>query len=174
MALSLIVAIAKNRVIGHQNKMPWHLPAELQYFKRVTMGHAIIMGRKTFESIGRPLPGRQNIVVTRNAEFTAAGVDVVHSVDAAIAISSSSATDDTSAQTGAFIIGGATLYAEALAYADKLYITEVDAAPEGDTFFPALNQREWVETSRERREADDKNIFAVEYVVLNRIAQQAS
>ncbi len=173
MALSLIVAIAKNRVIGHQNKMPWHLPAELQYFKRITMGHPIIMGRKTFESIGRPLPGRQNIVVTRNAEFSAAGVDVVHSVDAAIAISSSAANSDTSAQAGAFIIGGATLYAEALAYADKLYITEVDAAPEGDTFFPALNQREWVETSRERREADDTNIFAVEYVVLNRIAQPA-
>ena len=163
-SLSLIVAIAKNRVIGHQNKMPWHLPAELQYFKRITMGHPIIMGRKTFESIGRPLPGRQNIVVTRNAGFAASGVDVVHSVDAAIGIC---------AQPNAFIIGGATLYSEALAYADKLYITEVDAMPEGDTFFPVINQADWQEVSRERREADEKNMFAVDYVVLNRVGRLA-
>ena len=160
MSLSLIVAIAKNRVIGHQNKMPWHLPAELQYFKRITMGHPIIMGRKTFQSIGRPLPGRQNIVVSRNTGFTATGVEIVHSIDEAIALT---------AGEDAFVIGGATLYIEALPRANKLYMTEVDAMPEGDTFFPLLNAHEWRETSRERREKDEKNIFAVDYVVLDRV-----
>ena len=160
MSLSLIVAIAKNRVIGHQNKMPWHLPAELQYFKRITMGHPIIMGRKTFQSIGRPLPGRQNIVVSRNTGFTATGVEVVHSIDEAIALT---------AGEDAFVIGGATLYIEALPRANKLYVTEVDATPEGDTFFPLLNAHEWRETSREHREKDEKNIFAVDYVVLDRV-----
>ena len=156
----MIVAIAKNRVIGHQNKMPWHLPAELQYFKRITMGHSIIMGRKTFQSIGRPLPGRQNIVVSRNTGFTATGVEVVHSIDEAIALT---------AGEDAFVIGGATLYIEALPRADKLYLTEVDATPEGDTFFPALNAHEWREASRERRKKDEKNIFSVDYVVLDRV-----
>lgn len=160
MSLFLIVAIAKNRVIGYQNKMPWHLPAELQYFKRITMGHPIIMGRKTFESIGRPLPGRQNIVVSRNTGFTATGVEVTHSIDEAIALT---------AGADAFVIGGATLYIEALPRADKLYVTEVDATPEGDTFFPVLNKDEWHEASRERREKDEKNIFAVDYVVLDRV-----
>ena len=160
MSLSLIVAIAKNRVIGHQNKMPWHLPAELQYFKRITMDHPIIMGRKTFESIGRPLPGRQNLVVSRNTGFTATGVEVVHSIDDAIALTAGADT---------FVIGGATLYIEALPRADKLYVTEIDATPEGDTFFPALNEHEWREASRERREKDEKNIFSVDYVVLDRV-----
>lgn len=160
MSLFLIVAIAKNRVIGYENKMPWHLPAELQYFKRITMGHPIIMGRKTFESIGRPLPGRQNIVVSRNTGFTATGVEVTHSIDEAIALT---------AGADAFVIGGATLYIEALPRADKLYVTEVDATPEGDTFFPVLNKDEWHEASRERREKDEKNIFAVDYVVLDRV-----
>jgi dihydrofolate reductase len=162
--LSLIVAIAKNRVIGFENKMPWHLPAELAYFKRVTMGHPIIMGRKTFESIGRPLPGRRNIVVSRDRAYAAAGVDVVHSLDAATAACKNE---------NAFIIGGATLYAEALPKVDRLYITEIDASPDGDTFFPALDGREWKETSRERRERDEKNQFDVSFIVLDRIVQHA-
>lgn len=152
--------MARNRVIGHQNKMPWYLPAELAYFKRITLGHPIIMGRKTFESIGRPLPGRQNIVVSRNAGFIASGVTVVHSINNAMA--QAGAAD-------AFVIGGATLYLEALPNVDKLYLTEVDATPEGDTFFPALNEHEWREISRERREKDEHNLLAVEYVVLDRL-----
>lgn len=155
--LALIVAIAKHRVIGHQNKMPWHLPAELAYFKRVTMGHPIIMGRKTFESIGRPLPGRRNIVVSRNPGFQGEGIEVAHTLEEAIAIC---------ADSDAFVIGGATLYIEALARADKLFITEIDAAPEGDTFFPPISADEWRETFRERREADENNPHAVEFVVL--------
>ncbi len=158
--LSLIVAIARQNVIGHQGGMPWHLPAELAYFKRITMGHPIIMGRKTFESIGRPLPGRRNIVVTRNADFHVDGIEVAHSLDAAIAACAGSE---------AFVIGGATLYVDALARADKLFITEIDAAPPGDTFFPKIDAQHWREISRERREADEKNPHAMEFVVLERV-----
>ena len=158
--LSLIVAIARHRVIGHQNRMPWHLPAELAYFKRITMGHPIIMGRKTFESIGRALPGRRNIVVSRNPDFHGEGIEVAHTLEAAIVMC---------ADSDAFVIGGATLYIEALARADKLFITEIDATPQGDTFFPPISANEWRETSRERREADEKNPHAVEFVVLERV-----
>ncbi len=158
--LSFIVAIAKQRVIGYRNGMPWHLPAELAYFKRTTIGHPIIMGRKTYESIGRPLPGRRNIVVSRNGDFHGEGIEVAHSLDAAIALC---------AGRDAFVIGGATLFAEALERADRLFITEIDAAPEGDTFFPPISTQQWREVSRERREADAKNPYAMEFVVLERV-----
>ena len=159
MRLSLIVAVAKNRVIGNKNEMPWHLPADFAYFKKITTGHPIIMGRKTFESIGRPLPGRRNIVVSRNPAFQADGVEVVHSLDKAVTACQSE---------DSFVIGGATLYAEALPRVDRVYLTEVDAAPDGDTLFPALDKNQWREISRERREADEKNIHAMEFVVLER------
>lgn len=159
MTLSLIVAMTKNRVIGHGNKMPWHLPAELQYFKRTTMGCPIIMGRKTYDSIGRPLPGRRNIVVTRNNDFQAPGIEVVHSLKAAIALCGT---------TDAFITGGAALYDEALPLVDRLYITEIDATLEGDTFFPALNPAEWQEISRESRPRDEANRYDVALTVLAR------
>ena len=159
MLLSLIVAMAKNRVIGSNNQMPWHLPADFAYFKKVTLGHPVIMGRKTFDSIGRPLPGRRNIVVSRNPAFRAEGVDVMTSLDAAIKICQN---------TEAFVIGGATLYAEALPHADRLFITEVDASPNGDTVFPSLDKNLWREISRERLEADEKNIHAMEFVVLEK------
>ena len=159
MRLSLIVAMAKNRVIGSNNQMPWHLPADFAYFKKVTLGHPVIMGRKTFESIGRALPGRRNIVVSRNPAFRAEGVDVMTSLDAAIKACQN---------TEAFVIGGATLYAEALPHADRLFITEVDASPNGDTVFPSLDKNLWREISRERLEADEKNIHAMEFVVLEK------
>ena len=159
MRLSLIVAMAKNRVIGSNNHMPWHLPSDFAYFKKVTLGHPVIMGRKTFESIGRPLPGRRNIVVSRNPAFRAEGVDVMTSLDAAIKACQN---------TEAFVIGGATLYAEALPHADRLFITEVDASPNGDTLFPSLDKNLWREITRERREADEKNLHAMEFVVLER------
>ena len=159
MRLSLIVAMAKNRVIGSNNQMPWHLPADFAYFKKVTLGHPVIMGRKTFESIGRPLPGRRNIVVSRNPAFRAEVVDVMTSLDAAIKACQN---------TEAFVIGGATLYAEALPHADRLFITEVDASPNGDTLFPSLDKNLWREITRERREADEKNLHAMEFVVLER------
>ncbi len=157
--LSLIVAMAKNRVIGHENKMPWHLPAELAYFKRVTTGHPIIMGRKTFESIGRPLPHRRNIVVSRNINFRTDGVEVSTSLEAALAL----CPDD-----NPFVIGGGTLYAEALTLADTLYVTEIDAELTGDTFFPPLDLAIWREHSRELRPKDEKNIFDLQFVVLQR------
>lgn len=157
--LSLIVAMAKNRVIGHENKMPWHLPAELSYFKRVTTGHPIIMGRKTFESIGRPLPGRRNIVVSRNAHFHAPGVEVANSLESALALC---------ANENPFVIGGASLYADALKFAVRLYVTEIEAELVGDTFFPLIDNSVWQEESREVRGKDDKNIYELQFVVLTR------
>ena len=157
--LSLIVAMTKNRVIGHQNKMPWHLPAELAYFKRITTGHPIIMGRKTFDSIGRPLPNRRNIVVSRNAHFHSPGIDVSHSLESALA---------RCANENPFVIGGASLYAEALASAQKLYITEIDADLIGDTFFPPIDHSVWEEESRDVRAKDEKNIYDLQFVVMRR------
>ena len=157
--LSLIVAMAKNRVIGYENKMPWHLPAELAYFKRITTGHPIIMGRKTFESIGRPLPNRRNIVVSRNTSFHSPGVEVANSLENALALC---------ANENAFVIGGASLYAEALAITQKLYITEIDADLVGDTFFPSIDNSVWKEASREVRSNDEKNIYDLQFVVLQR------
>ncbi len=159
MRISLIVAMAKNRVIGNNNQMPWHLPADFTYFKSITMGHPVIMGRKTFESIGRPLPARQNIIVSRNTAFHAQGVEVVDSLDAAI---------NACHGVDAFVIGGATLYAEALPRADRIYLTEIDASPNGDTRFPPLDNTQWHEVARERREADAKNVHALEFTVLER------
>lgn len=163
MRLSLIVAMAKNRVIGHKNEMPWHLPADFAYFKKMTTGHPVIMGRKTFESIGRPLPGRRNIVVSRNPTFRADGVEVVASLGQAI-----NACDDQNECAEVFVIGGAALYAEALPRVDRVYLTEVDTAPDGDTLFPALDKNQWCEIARERREADEKNVHAMEFVALER------
>jgi dihydrofolate reductase len=161
MPVNLIVAMAKNRVIGIDNKMPWHLPADFAWFKKNTLGHPVIMGRKTFESIGKPLPGRRNIVVSRNREWRADGCDVFISLDAALASCTSSEE--------IFVIGGATLYSEALPVADRLYITEVNVALEGDTFFPELESGAWHEQWRERRAADEKNAYAMEWVILDRV-----
>jgi dihydrofolate reductase len=161
MRINLIVAMAKNRVIGIDNKMPWHLPADFAWFKRVTMGYPVIMGRKTFESIGRPLPGRRNIVISRNPQWRAEGCDVFASLDAAFASCKDNAD--------VFVIGGATLYSEALPQTDSIYLTEVDAAPHGDTFFPALDTAQWHERSREHRGADEKNAYAMDFVILDRV-----
>ena len=158
--LNLIVAVAHHNVIGMAGKMPWHLPAELAYFKRITMGHPIVMGRKTFDSIGRPLPGRRNIVVTANQAWRHDGVEVAGNIETALSMVEGSS---------AFVIGGATLYAAALPMADRVYLTAIDATLEGDTFFPELTPEKWREVSRERRERDDKNAYAVEFVVFERV-----
>ena len=159
--ISLIVAMARNRVIGSNNQMPWHLPADFAYFKRITLGHPIIMGRKTFESIGRILPGRRNIVVSRNRDFQVDGAEVMHSLDEAIGTCPG--------HEEVFVIGGATLYAAALPQAVRLYITEVDVAPDGETLFPIIDKRDWFEAARQRVEPDDKNAYAMEFVVLERL-----
>lgn len=140
MQLTLIVAYAQNRVIGRDNTLPWKLPSDLAHFKRTTLGHPVIMGRKTWESLGRPLPGRRNIVVTRNPHYTATGAECVTSLTQAI----SSVQDFAQA----FVIGGAQLYQEALPFAHQVIATEVLANIEGDAFFAPLDPKQWSESSR--------------------------
>jgi dihydrofolate reductase len=161
MRINLIVAMARNRVIGIGNKMPWHLPADFAWFKRQTLGHPVIMGRKTFESIGRPLPGRQNLVVTRNASWRADGVEACASLDDALGRCRHE--DDV------FVIGGATLYGEALPRADRIFLTRVDATPEGDTWFPPIETADWREVERDHAPADAKNALAMDFLVLDRV-----
>jgi len=139
--VGLIAAVARGRVIGRDGAMPWHLPADLKRFKRVTMGHPVLMGRKTFEAIGRPLPGRRNIVVTRRTAFEAAGIETAASLEEALA--------RVAADSLAFVIGGGEIYAAALPYADFIDLCEIDLAVEGDAFFPAFDPEIFVEQSRE-------------------------
>lgn len=146
--LTLIAAVARNGVIGVDNRLPWRLPADLKHFKALTTGHAVIMGRKTWESLPenfRPLPGRRNIVVTRDGYYRAAGATVAASLAAAMA----------AAEGGeAFVIGGAELYAAAMPLADRLQLTEIDADFEGDTWFPAIDRGQWREAAREAHHDD--------------------
>jgi len=159
--LSLIAAMAHDRVIGANNQLLWHLPADFQHFKKVTMGKPIIMGRKTFESIGKPLPGRLNVVVTRNPNYEADGCVVLHSLTAALA--------EVSHVPEVMIIGGAEIYAAALEQADTLYLTYVDAHLDGDTYFPAWEPSQWEEVSREAYDPDEKNPYPYTFVTLTRI-----
>jgi dihydrofolate reductase len=139
--LSIVAAMAKNGVIGIGNRLPWHLPEDLKHFKAITMGHHIIMGRKTYESIGRPLPGRTTVIVTRDPAYRAPGCLTAASLDGAVAICG----DDPEV----FFVGGAELYAQALPRADRLYLTEIQAAYEGDAWFPAFDLGQWRELSRQ-------------------------
>ena len=159
--LSIIVAMAKNRVIGAAGRIPWHLPNELQLFKRVTMGHHIIMGRKTYESIGRLLPGRTTVIVTRQPDYRVPGAVVAHSLDAAVAACG--------ADEEIFVIGGGELYREVLSRADRIYLTTVDAEPAGDTFMPEMNAADWRESSGESFGADDRHPHAYRFSVYDRV-----
>ena len=157
--------MARNRVIGRNGDLPWQLPADLRHFKSVTMGKPIIMGRKTFESIGRPLPGRKNIVVTRRANFISDGVLISNNLTAAIALGKAIASEDNVDEI--MVIGGGEIYAKALSDADRLYLTEVHADIDGDTFFPALDRGLWREKSRNSHSADgDKPGF--DFILLER------
>jgi len=149
--ISMIVAMDDNRVIGKDNELLWHLPDDFQYFKAVTMGKPILMGRKTFESIGRPLPGRENVVVTRDEAFSADGVTVVNSIEAAL--------EATKQYDEVMVIGGANLYQQMLPLADKLYVTWVRHTFEGDVFFPEINTDDWVLTHQTEHSADGSNLF---------------
>jgi len=164
--LSIIVAMANNRAIGKDNQLLWHLPEDLKYFKRITMGKPMIMGRKTFESIGRPLPGRLNIVVTRQQDWRHQGVKVVHSIEEAMDLANAQALIDGVAEV--MMIGGAELYKTALPAAKKIYLTRVDADIEGDAFFPKLTDSEWQEISRESFLASEKNPYSYAFCVLSR------
>ena len=165
MIISAIVAAAKNNVIGKDNQIPWYLPADLIYFKKTTLGHHVIMGRKCFRSIGKPLPKRVNIVLTRDPFFSADGVLVAHSVEEALGL----AYDDGAEEV--FILGGGEIYRDSMDLWDKLYLTEVDIEPEGDVFFPEIVPSEWVETWREAHEPDAKNEFAYTYRLLERVQE---
>lgn len=164
--VSMIVAMAENRVIGRNNQLPWYLPEDLKYFKSVTIGKPIVMGRKTYESIGRPLPGRTNIVVTRNPDFKAEGIKVVSSIGEAIKLADSIATIDGSEEL--MVIGGAQLYADILPSVDRLYLTEVHAEVEGDAYFPEVDLTQWHEIGRESFQAQGPNPYDYSFVVLER------
>ena len=163
--LSFVVAMARNGIIGQDNQLPWRLPADLRHFKAVTMGKPIIMGRKTYESIGRPLPGRTNIVLTRAPDYTAEGCLVVHSVEEALAAAGDAEE--------VMIIGGAELYRQLLPRADRIYLTRVEEDVAGDTYFPQLDADRWHERSREAHAPDADNPHAYSFILLESVGEQA-
>lgn len=161
--ISIIVAMAKNRVIGKSNDLPWYLPADLKHFKEVTTGHSVVMGRKTFDSIvqrlGKPLPNRQNIVITRDENYQSPGVYVAHTIEEAL---------QKAKDKNVFVIGGEQIFALALPLADRLIITEVNADIDGDTYFPEFNTAEFSEVAREDHQKDAKNSYDYSFVTLQR------
>ncbi len=164
--LSMMVAKASNDVIGRDNKLPWYLPNDLKYFKRVTFGKPVIMWRKTWESLKGPLPGRTNIVITRQADYVAEGAKVVTTLEEAVAMAENVAFID--GQEEAVIMGGAEIYKLALPAADRLYLTEVHAEVDGDTFFPEYDKSEWNEIGREDFAAEGPNPYDYSFVVYER------
>ncbi|WP_028115696.1 type 3 dihydrofolate reductase [Ferrimonas senticii] len=163
MKLAMIACMAANRVIGKDNQMPWHLPADLAHFKATTLGKPVVMGRKTYESIGRPLPGRHNIVITRQSDYQVEGITVVPSIAAAMAAAGE--------VEELMVIGGGQLYNTLLPQADRLYLTLVDAELDGDTYFPAWQPAQWQEVSSEVRLADDRNPYSMRFVCLQRLSK---
>jgi dihydrofolate reductase len=155
--LSLIAAMTRNRVIGYQNRMPWHLPADLQHFKAITLGKPVIMGRKTFDSIGKPLPHRQNIVLTRGNDAIP-GITLAHSLDEALTLAEP--------KTEIMVIGGSELFQQALPLAKHMYLTLIDTELEGDTFFPEWDAANWTEIEREDHEPDEKNAYIYSFITL--------
>jgi dihydrofolate reductase len=160
--VAIIAAVARNGVIGRRNRMPWHLPEDLKRFRQLTLGHAVIMGRRTFESIGWPLAGRSNIVVTRSPDWTRSGCHAAHSLEAALAA--------VREREDAFVIGGAQIYALALPVASRLYMTEIERDFEGDAFFPEFDRSVWREASRESRVLDVAGGFGYQFVAYDRSA----
>lgn len=160
--LSAVVALSENRVIGRDNQLPWRLPADLKHFKKLTLGHPIIMGRKTYVSIGKPLPQRTNIVLTQEKQFQAPGCIVIHSLDEAIKKGAECDSD-------IFIIGGAQLYRQSLPLLQFIYMTIIHQHIEGDTFFPELQLNEWKEIAREDHSADSDNPLDYSFVTLERL-----
>jgi len=158
----MIAAMANNRIIGHENKMPWHLPADLQHFKKVTMSKPVVMGRKTFESIGRPLPGRRNIIITRNTAYSSPGIEVVDSPEAALSL--------LLGEQEVMIIGGGNVYLQFLEKADTLYLTFINLEVNGDTQFPDYEKvATWQQVSYEQHSADEKNKSDYKFVTLDKV-----
>jgi len=160
MKTAFVVAMDEKGLIGRDNDLPWRLSADLQYFRRITMGKPILMGRKTHESIGRPLPGRQNIVMSSMADYQADGCDVVHSINAALAVAADAGE--------IMVIGGSSLFEQMFDIADRLYLTRVHAELEGDTWFPAWDKTQWQLISQESHPADEKNDYAYSFEVYQR------
>jgi dihydrofolate reductase len=149
--ISIIAAMSENRVIGRNNQLPWHMPADLARFKRLTTGHHVIMGRRTFESMGKPLPNRTNIVITRRRDWRAEGVIVMHELDQAI--------DAADGEDEVFVLGGADVFRLTMPYARRIYLTLIHAHIEGDTFFPEIDPQQWKLVSDEGHQADQKNRY---------------
>jgi dihydrofolate reductase len=161
MLISAVVAISENRAIGKDNQLLWHLPSDLKHFKQITLGKPILMGRKTYQSIGRPLPGRKNIIITRDKNFNAEGCEVVHSIQAALELVRD--------QEEVCVIGGAELYRQMLPNTQRIYMTIVHHTFSGDVFFPELNLSEWKEVERVECSSDEKNEYACSFLKLERI-----
>jgi len=169
MKIALIVAMASNRAIGKDNTMPWHLPEDLKYFKRCTLHKPVIMGRNTYESIGRPLPQRCNIIISRNPGYQVEGASVVGSVDAALQLAAEYyRTAAAPGDSEVMVIGGAQIYAQTLPLAERLYLTEVEASPDADAWFPEFVRAEWREVARETHPACARNPYPYSFVVLER------
>lgn len=162
MRISLLVAMAENRVIGRDNELPWRLSDDLKHFKALTMGKPIVMGRKTWESIGRPLPGRDNIVVTRDTSYRAEGAVVVNSIEQALEAAGNCEE--------VMVIGGEEIFRETLERAQRLYLTLVKGEVEGDTWFPSIDAQQWCEVERESHQADERNEYDFDFVVMDRVA----
>lgn len=160
MRLSAVVAVSDNNVIGRDNALPWYQPADLAYFKRVTMGKPILMGRRTWDSIGKPLPGRRNIVMSRSG-FTAVGVDVVQTLDEACAL--------VAGEPEIMVIGGAGIFELAMPRMNHIHLTRVHCVVDGDVFMPPMHEAEWQEVAREDRPADERNRYAMSFIELERI-----
>jgi dihydrofolate reductase len=158
--ITLVAAMARNGAIGLDGDLPWHLPRELKHFKTITMGHPIVMGRKTWESIGRPLPGRQNIVVTRNPDYRAEGCDVASSLEAAVEVSNGDEV---------MVIGGGELYRQAMPHADRMVLTRVDCEPAADTWFPGWDPADWTEVAVRDEDPDADNPHAYRVIDLARL-----
>ncbi|MGE5521286.1 MAG: dihydrofolate reductase [Candidatus Dadabacteria bacterium] len=161
--ISLLVAADENNVIGKANKLPWHLPSDLRYFKNQTWGMPILMGRKTFESIGKPLPGRKSIVITRNTVWQVDGVDVVHNIEESIEKAKFYGAKEI------FVIGGAEIFRTTFSHADRIYFTRIHQSFEGDVYFPVISEREWVLRKTHYCKEDEKNAFAHSFQVWERI-----
>lgn len=167
MKISMIAAMANNRVIGANNAMPWHLPADLKHFKRITLGKPIIMGRKTYQSIGKALPGRLNIVISSDVNFTLPDATVVNSCEQAIQIANEHFSAQPEDEREVMIIGGGSIYLHFLGLCDRLYLTQIDLAVEGDTYFPDyLNQHHWQEIDSQSFDSDQSNPYGYRFITL--------
>ncbi|MDQ3192333.1 MAG: dihydrofolate reductase [Bacteroidota bacterium] len=157
---SFVVAVAKNNVIGKDNTLPWHLPADLRFFKNLTTGHHMIMGRKTFDSFGKPLPNRTSVVITRQNDYQPEGCIVVHSIEEAIKVAA--------VEEEIFIIGGSEIFKQTMPIADRIYLTRIHEDFEGDTIFPELNKEEWELKEKQDFEADEKNKYSYSFCIYER------